>query len=79
MASKNKCLCCTIVLVIVGLVVILVITLVATSVHVLNTTEMGLLYVKTTQKIVETKLYRQGTQMTKPFSYFISNALLFSL
>ena len=79
MASKNKCVCCTVVLIVVGLVVILVITLIATSVHVLNTTEMGLLYVKTTQKIVETKLYRQGTQMTKPFSYFISNSLGFCL
>ena len=73
MADKKKC-CCFATVVGVGLAVILAIVLIATSIHVLDTTEMGLLYLKATGSLDETSLYRAGTKFTKPFSYFIGSA-----
>jgi hypothetical protein len=70
--DKKKC-CCTVCIFVSIAVVILAIVLIATSIHVLDTTEMGLLYIKTTGSLDETTLYKAGTKFTKPFSYFIGN------
>ena len=75
MAEKKTC--CFLITCIIGLIIILIIVLIATSMHVLETAEMGLLYLKTSQSIVETKLYTQGTQFTKPFSKFISTYIVY--
>jgi hypothetical protein len=71
--DKKKCGCCVCIGV-VACIVILSIVLIATSVHVLDTTQMGLLYIKTTGSLDESQLYRAGTKFTKPFSYFIGKA-----
>ena len=68
--DKKKVGCCACIVFVVGLI-ILAIVLIATAVHVLDTTEMGLLYVKTTGSLDETTLYKAGTRFTKPFSKFI--------
>ena len=73
MTDKKKCICCSLLIAGVG-ILILVIVLVATSVHVLDTTEMGLLYSKPTGSLDESTLYKAGTKFTKPFTYFISKS-----
>lgn len=71
MTAKKK-ICWISIIVFVGIIVPLCLALIITSVHVLDTSQVGIAYYSATGKIDSTILYSQGTHSLGPFSRFIA-------
>lgn len=69
--AKGNCACWGICATVAAVITAMCIILISTSVHVLDTSQVGIAYYYASGKINTEKLYTQGTHAIGPFSYFI--------